>query len=273
MADPPTAIYYKRAHHAREVEMRADDVSSRSHFASATATGYSSVNHGSRYGTGGALFPRVPPGLQVFLQQLDNAEGAWRFIFQESTLLSSDPATVWVEVRRISDGTTAARVELTRQTDGRYISAYFSAAMIHPHERWAISFWNAETSGTAYGLYTDTVSWVRIADNDSIHDVEAFVRAYNANLRLIDLADTLDAVPVGGIDRPLIWDVSQREFVLAEPEAAQLHFTYTSSRDSFDAIATGFQVEGNIYRADVDISVLAARVSYAVPGRPQTMSM
>ena len=266
LADPPSAIYYKRAHHAHEVVMRADDVSSRSRFASATATGYSSVNHGSRYGTGGALFPQVPAGLQVFLQQLDNAEGAWRYIFQESTLLPTDPATVWVEVRRISDGTTAARVELNRQTDGRYTSSYFSAAMIHPHERWAFSFWNAATGGTAYDLFTDLISWVRIADADSIQNVEAFARSIVENLSLTGLVDTLDAVPVGGIIRPLVYDPVQRLFDLAQPEAAQLHFTYASARDAFESFATGFQVEGNIYRADVDISVLAARVSYAIPG-------
>ena len=50
---------------------------------------------------------------------------------------------------------------------------------------------------------------------------------------------------------------------------AQLHFTYASARDSFEALADAYHVEGNIYLADVDINLLAARVTLAIPAGNQ----
>ena len=163
--DAVDALYYKAESAPYELTIRMDDITNRFLFANSLVVGYSNEARPAIFNTGGAVHPKVPPGFESFVEGiLDGNDRTVELIWKSGRPSFAD--TIYM------DYGGSSRVALIKNTNSEWESDHLSGSLLFTkHETYTISFWDADTSGTAYTIASLTEDYLaKVVDEKHLQE-------------------------------------------------------------------------------------------------------
>ena len=233
-------VWFRKKSAQTFVTVRMDLISSRNRFSVYNATGWANRTHGSVWGTGGAIHPSRPAGLQGIVRTWNGSH--WQWWVDEDTLF--EDSILSIKLRARMEGTDAwyDAITLTRTSGSdpfrspEYVLNE-SPFPINVHQSWDFQLLDA-TDDSQIGLLPGPDHLSQIIDTQELQRAAGEVLNYNAETNIRgNYAETRTSLPA--LSNDILGSQWYIQSEHREVVAAREYHVATGAMGTFSAISGG----------------------------------